>query len=249
MLDQVFASGERIVANGAEIRYKPDPAGPEQVRYLDFVYEPIIEPGGEVSGIFCEGHDVTERHRANAAIAESEARLRAMADGAPVMMWVTDASGRCTYLNQRWYEYTGQAPGTGEGYGWLRAVHPDDRPAAKQAFLAANAEQRTTGWTFDCAALTAPIADHRCRRRKAHRGRNLSRLRRLGHRIDEREAELRLSGARNSCGWPLRPLKSRSGTWTSSPHTLFWPPRVKAMFGISPDVPVTMADFSPASSG
>lgn len=26
-------------------------------------------------------------------------------------------------------------------------------------------------------------------------------------------------------------------------HTLFWPPRVKAMFGISPDVPVSMSDF------
>jgi PAS domain S-box-containing protein len=58
------------------------------------------------------------------------------------MMWVTEPSGYCTYLNQRWYDYTGQTERTGEGYGWLDAVHPDDRPAAEHAFLSATAERR-----------------------------------------------------------------------------------------------------------
>jgi len=31
--------------------------------------------------------------------------------------------------------------------------------------------------------------------------------------------------------------------WDVATDTLYWPPRVKAMFGISPDVPVTMADY------
>ena len=75
----------------------------------------------------------------HAALLESEARFRNMADSAPVMMWVTEASGYCTHLNRRWYEFTGQAPGTGEGYGWLDAVHPEDRGVAEQAFLAAKA--------------------------------------------------------------------------------------------------------------
>jgi PAS domain-containing protein len=34
-----------------------------------------------------------------------------MADHAPVMLWVTDPSGACVYLNRQWFEYTGQ-PGT-----------------------------------------------------------------------------------------------------------------------------------------
>ena len=32
---------------------------PEQ-RYLDFIYEPILDEAGSVSGIFVEGFDVTE---------------------------------------------------------------------------------------------------------------------------------------------------------------------------------------------
>ncbi|WP_299646088.1 PAS domain S-box protein [Sphingomonas bacterium] len=86
--------------------------------------------------------DISERKRAEAAVVESEARFRKMADQAPVMMWVTDPSGVCTYLNRRWYEFTGQTVGAGEGYGWLDSVHPDDRRIAEQAFVSANAAQR-----------------------------------------------------------------------------------------------------------
>jgi len=109
--------------------------------------------------------DISDRKRDEAAIAESEARFRNMADQTPVMMWVTDPSGYCTYLNRRWYEFTGQDVGAGEAYGWLDAVHPEDRALAERAFVAANAEQKdyrvefrirradgTYRWTIDAAA-------------------------------------------------------------------------------------------------
>jgi PAS domain S-box-containing protein len=79
-----------------------------------------------------------ERARAEAALRESEGRFRNMADHAPVMMWVTDKDGCCTYLNRSWYNFTGQTPEDAEGFGWLEAVHPDDRGWSGQTFLAAN---------------------------------------------------------------------------------------------------------------
>ena len=82
------------------------------------------------------------RREVAAALVESEARFRNMADYAPVMMWVTDPSGYCTYLNAGWYAFTGQVPGACEGFGWLDAVHPDDRTSAEAAFVGANAERR-----------------------------------------------------------------------------------------------------------
>jgi PAS domain S-box-containing protein len=81
--------------------------------------------------------------RANDALRESEERFRNMADNAPVMIWVTDPDGMCTYLNRQWYEFTGQTPETGLGMGWLDATHPDDAPGAAEAFLAANASGRS----------------------------------------------------------------------------------------------------------
>jgi PAS domain S-box-containing protein len=79
-----------------------------------------------------------ELNRANEGLRESEERFRNMADNAPVMLWVTDQAGYCTYLNRRWYQFTGQTPETGLGFGWLDATHPDDRERAEAVFIAAN---------------------------------------------------------------------------------------------------------------
>ena len=82
--------------------------------------------------------DITERVRVEAALRESEARFRTMADNAPVMVWMTGADGSCTYVSQSWCEFTGQTPETALGFGWIAAIHPDDRAPSEKTFLAAN---------------------------------------------------------------------------------------------------------------
>lgn len=83
--------------------------------------------------------DVTERVRNEVALRESEERFRQMADSAPVMSWVTDPDGVCTFLSRTWYDFTGQTPETGLGFGWLEAVHPDDREHSGRVFVDSNA--------------------------------------------------------------------------------------------------------------
>ncbi|KAA2235925.1 PAS domain S-box protein [Salinarimonas soli] len=186
-----------------------------------------------------------ERVGAVAELRESEARFRNMADHAPVMMWVTDASGSCTYLNRGWYEFTGQSVGEGLGLGWTHATHPDDRTLAEEAFLAANAAQapfqveyrlrRADGsyrWALDTAAPRF--------------GTNGEFLGFIGSVIDideRREAEARLAYSEEQLRLAIE--TAEIGLWDVDlrTDTLFWPPRIKAAFGISPDVPVSMNDF------
>ena len=85
--------------------------------------------------------DITDRKRMDDALRESEKRFRNMADHAPVMIWITDPDGSCTYLSRSWYEFTGQTPETALGHGWLDATHPDDQAVAAETFLAANSRQ------------------------------------------------------------------------------------------------------------
>ena len=85
--------------------------------------------------------DITAARAAEAAAHEIETRFRLMADQVPVMLWAVDAEGRCTYLNERWYAFTGQAPETALGLGWLDAVHPDDAPRAARTFADAVAHR------------------------------------------------------------------------------------------------------------
>lgn len=80
------------------------------------------------------------RKDATASLRESELRFRNMADNAPVMLWVTDASGACTYLNKSWYDFTGQTEEEALGFGWLEAIHPDDREAAASTFVKSNVD-------------------------------------------------------------------------------------------------------------
>ncbi len=83
-----------------------------------------------------------ERARAGAKLTESEERFRAMADNAPVIVWVTAADGHCFYLNRLWYESTGQTPDEALGFGWLEATHPDDKAMASKTFFESNAAHK-----------------------------------------------------------------------------------------------------------
>ena len=78
LLDQVFATGEPFVANGLRFEVQPTPDGPMRERFLDFVYQPIRDASGVITGIFVEGADVTERTLAAAALRDSEARYKAL---------------------------------------------------------------------------------------------------------------------------------------------------------------------------
>ncbi len=77
-----------------------------------------------------------------ATLLESETRFRHMADHAPVMIWVTEPDGSCSFLSRSWYEFTGQTQPEGLGFGWLNAVHPEDRSLAEEEFRQADSSHR-----------------------------------------------------------------------------------------------------------
>lgn len=84
--------------------------------------------------------DITARKQTDDALRDSEERFRNMANNTPFMIWVTEPDASCTFLSRTWYEFTGQTPATGLGFGWLEAVHPDDRGMARDVFMAATAK-------------------------------------------------------------------------------------------------------------
>jgi signal transduction histidine kinase len=61
LLDQVYRTGQRYVAQGAPVRIEPQDGSAARTLLIDFIYEPIRDDQDCVTGIFCEGYDVTER--------------------------------------------------------------------------------------------------------------------------------------------------------------------------------------------
>jgi PAS domain S-box-containing protein len=79
-----------------------------------------------VQGIVVNCREVTGRIRAEEALRASEVRLRALADHAPVSIFMSDPTGQCMYVNQRWCDMTGYAASEAHGRGWLRTLPPDE---------------------------------------------------------------------------------------------------------------------------
>src|SRR5262249_55096016 len=62
---------------------------------------------------------------AEAALRESEARFRELADNISQFAWTADPTGRRYWYNKRWYDYTGTTLKEMEGWGWQNVHHPD----------------------------------------------------------------------------------------------------------------------------
>lgn len=78
--------------------------------------------------------DITERVATQRALQESEARFRNMADTAPVMIWISDETEKCTYFNKQWLDFTGNSLEEEVGDGWTQGLHPDDSAFCLETF-------------------------------------------------------------------------------------------------------------------
>jgi PAS domain S-box-containing protein len=74
------------------------------------------------------------KRKAEAVLRESEKRFRVMADTTPSLIWMCDAGGRVTYLNEQRIAFTGARPNVGSGDAWTAYVHPDDVNGVLGAF-------------------------------------------------------------------------------------------------------------------
>lgn len=134
ILDRVLATRRPYVGRAARVLLqRRDGAAPDE-RYLDFIYQPVFGEGGKATGIFVQGHDVTERRMAEDALRESENRFRRVADDAPVMLWMGDEAGRCLYLNAAKRAFWGVTEDEIERFDWNTTLHPDDREALAAVF-------------------------------------------------------------------------------------------------------------------
>jgi PAS domain S-box-containing protein len=103
----------------------------------------IIQPGGRMRWVATYGRsetdergkpvlmrgmtrDITQRKMAEEAALESDARFRAVADTAPVMIWMSGPDKLCNFFNKGWLAFTGRTLAQELGNGWTEGVHRED---------------------------------------------------------------------------------------------------------------------------
>jgi len=66
---------------------------------------------------------------------EEEDFFRVLADGAPVMIWMSGLDLGCFYFNRAWLEFRGRTLDEERGNGWAEGVHPADLNSCIQHYV------------------------------------------------------------------------------------------------------------------
>jgi PAS domain S-box-containing protein len=140
LLDRVLSTGVPHVGRATPVMLDPTSGSGPALVYLDFVYQPLTDAGGERVGIVVHGTDVTaavrarheverlwvESEQARANAQESEARYRFLANSIPVQVWTATPDGALDYVSDLTAQYFGKTAQQVVGEQWLGVLHPDD---------------------------------------------------------------------------------------------------------------------------
>jgi PAS domain S-box-containing protein len=94
--------------------------------WMQILGRPVRDSGGELIGGVVALVDVDGERRARQALADSEARFRAMLNAVPTLTWECDPSGRITWLSEGWERYCGLPAAEIMQRGWSATLHPDE---------------------------------------------------------------------------------------------------------------------------
>lgn len=137
LLDNAYANGERFVASDVPIQLQNLPDVPPDERFLDFIYEPILNDHGQATGLFIEGHDVTDAHVARAAlqalnadlerqVAERTRELGQTWQVSPDLLGILTQDGYFETTNPAWQVVLGWSAAELAASVFLDFIHPDD---------------------------------------------------------------------------------------------------------------------------
>ena len=95
---------------------------------------------GQPSNEFAPASETAEdTEQATALLKATKAGFEFAMDTIPAIVWTASPHGRDDFFNKCWVEYTSLSVEKSKGFGWVKAVHPDDRPALLAKWRAATA--------------------------------------------------------------------------------------------------------------
>ncbi|MBN8227776.1 PAS domain S-box protein [Corallococcus macrosporus] len=123
---RALLKGEQV--RGEVMRYR---RGDGQNSLLEISAAPVRTPDGAITAAVCVFADVTERQNAEQRLRASEERYRQLFEAAPQVIWTNQTDGGNSQFNSLWFKLTGQTQEQASHYGWLNAIHPEDRARLK----------------------------------------------------------------------------------------------------------------------
>ncbi len=132
LLKRVLAKGETVAAKDRPF-YIERHGYPETV-YFDISYSPVADQDGTVRGVFCIVNETTERVKADAALRESEERLRAIFAQSAAGIALGDLAGKLLSVNDHFCRIVGRPRDELIGIRMQEITFADDLPENQRLF-------------------------------------------------------------------------------------------------------------------
>ncbi|NWF31733.1 PAS domain-containing protein [Stenotrophomonas sp. SAM-B] len=243
----VMATDERVMASGQTEQLEEEVSFPDgrRAHWLS-TKSPLRDADGVVVGLVGTSLDITDRKAAEARHLEVEERYRLAAHATNDAIWDWRISDGQVIWNEALTTLFGHALSETSAQWWLDHIHPDDR-ARVDRDIHAVIEGGGTAWNSEyrfrrADGSFASVLD----RGTVLRGGVGEPLRMIGAMLDltvRQAAEAALAQSEERLRFATE--AGDMGFWDVDlvRDALIWPARTKAMFGISPEVPVSMCDF------
>lgn len=243
----VMATDERVMASGRSEQVEEEISFPDGRRaFWLSTKAPLRDGEGAVVGLVGTSLDITDRKAAEAQHQEIEERYRLAARATNDAIWDWRMADGHVIWNEALSTLFGHAVTATSAQWWLDHIHPDDRgrvDAAIHAVIDSSSSAWSGEYRFRRAdGSYAAVLD----RGTVLRGPSGEPHRMIGAMLDlttrkaaeaalaESEERLRLATEAGDMGfWDVDLVN----------NVLIWPPRTKAMFGISAQVEVSLQDF------
>ncbi len=127
----------RAICQGETVRDKELVQVNAQGRALTLLCNaaPIRDQSGQIVAGIVAWRDITERKRAEEALRESERRYRTIGETIPYGVWLTDATGYCTYVSDSFLDLVGMTMEQVQQFGWLHLLPPEDVRPTQEHWL------------------------------------------------------------------------------------------------------------------
>ena len=124
LLEKVLKTGEAIHLQ--DTPYSVLINGNRIEGFVNVVYQPYRGIDGEILGVMAIMQDVTEAVKSRQKLEESEQRFKAAILAVEGIIWTNNAFGEMEGEQTGWAKLTGQTYEEYQGFGWAKALHPDD---------------------------------------------------------------------------------------------------------------------------
>ncbi|MGC1243683.1 MAG: ATP-binding protein [Chryseosolibacter sp.] len=151
VLNDVYNTGKTFFANERPLEFIRHGI-PEKV-YLNFIYEPLLDPEKQIEGIIAVAVDVTEQVKSRKILERAQSNLRNAIELAELGTWNIDLSTNLGDYSPRVAEWWGLSEAGATFDEMLHCVHPDDREKVRLAV--SNATQRAGHFKAEYRVISA----------------------------------------------------------------------------------------------